>query len=178
MTEQNPPDGDQPANPYGAQPLGGQPSYGTPPPPGGQPSYGTPLPSGQPYAPPPYGQPYGPPPYGAQPGYGPVPGYGAPPIYGPGYGAPVTEGTAIAALCLAIASFFVCPVIPAIIALVLAGNAKRSIAASGGAKTGAGLVTAARVISWANIVIVVLGTIVVVIGLVAVGHSSVGTGTT
>jgi hypothetical protein len=172
MTEQNPPDAGQPANPYGAPPPGGPAS------PYGQPPYGTP-PSGQPYGPPPtYGQQYGPPPpYGQPPGYGPVPGYGAPPIYGPGYGAPATEGTAIAALILAIASFLICPVIPAIIALVLAGNAKRTIAASGGAKTGAGLVTAARVISWVNIVLVVVGTIGVVIAVVAVGHSSVSTGT-
>jgi hypothetical protein len=173
MTEQNPPDAGQPANPYGAQPPGDPASSS------GQPSYDTPPPSGQPSGPPPqYGQQYGaPPPYGQPPGYGPVPGYGAPPMYGPGYGAPATEGTAIAALVLAIASFFVCPVIPAIIALVLSGNAKRTIAASGGAKTGAGLVTAARVISWANIVLVVLGTVVAVIAVVAVGHSSVSTGT-
>jgi hypothetical protein len=177
MTEQDPPDAGQPANPYGAaSPAGsespyGQPSYGTPPP-TGQP-YGTPPPTGQPYGTPP---PYPPPPAYDQPaGYG--PGYGAPPMYGPGYGAPATDGTAIAALILAISSFVVCPVIPAIIALVLAGNAKRTIAASGGAKTGEGLVTAARVISWVNIALAVV-VIIGLIALVAVGRGTVSTGTT
>lgn len=186
MTEQDPPDAGQPANPYGAQSPGGSES------PYGQPSYGTPPPSGQPYPPPPpYGQPYPPPPpaygqapgygqppaYGQPPGYGQPPAYGAPPIYGPGYGAPATDGTAIAALILAISSFVICPVIPAIIALVLAANAKRTIAASGGAKTGAGLITAARVISWVNIALAVV-VIIGVIAAVAVGRGSVSTGTT
>ncbi len=101
-----------------------QPPYGPPPEPG-QPGYGQPG-----YGPPPgYGQSPG---YSPPPGYGPPPGYSPPPGYGYGYPAPPsTEGNAIAALILAIASFLVCPVIPAIIALVLAGSAKRNILASG-----------------------------------------------
>ncbi len=67
--------------------------------------------------------------------------------------------------------------IPAIIALVLAGSAKRNILASGGAKQGLGMVTAAKIVAWANIVVVTLGTIVVIVGVVAVGHSSVGVST-
>src|SRR5450631_4518701 len=183
MTEQDPPDGEQPANPYGAPSPGGsespygQPAYGTPPP-SGQP-YGTPPPYGQPYAPPPaYGQPYAPPPaYGQPAGYGPGYGlgYGPPPMYGAGYGTPATDGTAIAALILAISSFVICPVIPAIIALVLAGNAKRTIAASGGAKTGEGMVTAARVIAWINIAVAVVA-IIGLIAVAAVGRTSVSTG--
>jgi len=131
-----------------------------------------------------YGQPgYGQPGYG-QPGYGqvygPPPGYGQPPPAGygyPGYAAPSTEGNAIAALILAIASFVVCPVIPSIIALVLAGSAKRNILASGGAKEGLGMVTAARVIAWVNIVVVTLLIVVVLIGVVAFQHSSSGVST-
>jgi hypothetical protein len=130
-----------------------------------------------PYGPPPeYGQPgYGPPPGYGQPGYGPPSGYG-PPGYGgyPGYAPPATEGNAIAALILSIASFLVCPIITAIIALVLAGSAKRNILASGGAKQGLGMVTAARIIAWANIVVVTLFIIVVIIGVVAVRHGSSG----
>jgi len=52
---------------------------------------------------------------------------------------------------LSIVSFVVCPVIPAIVALVLASSAKRNIDASGGALDGAAMVTAARIISWINI---------------------------
>ena len=127
-----------------------------------------------PYEPPPgYGQPgYGQPGYGqpgyGQPGYGPTPGY---PIYGP----PPNDGNAIAALILSISSFVICPVIPAVIALILAGVAKRNIIASGGTKAGLGLVTAARVISWVNIGLVTAFLIIVAIGLVAVSHSSVST---
>jgi hypothetical protein len=137
-----------------------------------------------PYGPPPeYGQPgygrqpgYGPPPGYGQPGYG-QPGYGQPAGYGyPGYAPPSTEGNAIAALILAISSFVVCPLVTAVIALVLAGSAKRNILASGGAKEGLGMVIAARIIAWANIVLVTLGIIVVVIGVVAVRHSGGYTG--
>jgi uncharacterized protein DUF4190 len=116
-----------------------------------------PPPSGQPPGqwPPPSGQP---PP---QPGY--PAGYQPPPQYG--Y-APRTEGTAVGALVSAILSFVVCPVIPAIVALVLASTAKRNIAASGGALEGQGLVTAATVISWVNIGLSAL--VVVAIVLIAV----------
>ena len=122
-----------------------------------------------PYEPPPgYGQPgYGQPGYG-QPGYGPTPGY---PVYGP----PPNEGNAIAALILSISSFVICPVIPAVVALILAGVAKRNIIASGGTKAGLGLVTAARVISWVNIALVTAFLVIVAVGLVAVSHSSVTT---
>jgi hypothetical protein len=127
-----------------------------PPPPGGddpygqQPSYGTPPPP-----PPGYGQPYG------QPyGYG-------------GYAAPETESMAIIALVLAIGSFVVCPVIPAIVALVLANNADASIQASGGRKTGEGLTKAARIVSWVNIGLVLAGLVfVILIAVLAAASSS------
>jgi hypothetical protein len=135
-------------------------------------------PDGQPpqYGQPGYGQPYGPPPGYGQPGYG-QPGYGQPVPAGygyPGYAPPSTDGNAVAALILAIASFVVCPLITAIIALVLAGSAKRSILASGGAKQGLGMVTGARIIAWANIAIVILVVLVLIIAVVAVRHSSGG----
>src|SRR5437016_8167285 len=118
-----------PWRPAGDQP--GQPPPGQPPPyqPYGQPG------SGQPgYGQPPY-QPYG------QPAYG---GYGGYPY------ARQTEGTAIAALVLAIVSFVLCPVIPAIVALVLCSTATRNIQQSGGAKEGEGLVKAAQIIARLN----------------------------
>jgi hypothetical protein len=125
-----------------------------PPPPPGQDPYG-----GQ--APPPP-----PPQYG---GYGQQP-YG----YGGGYPqAQETDSTAVVALVLAIASFVVCPVIPAIVALVLANNADAAIRASGGRKTGEGLTKAARIVSWINIGLYVAGlVIVIVIAVIAAAAGS------
>ncbi len=80
-----------------------------------------------------------------------------------------TEGTAIAALVLAIASFVVCPVIPAIVALILASSARKKIAESGGTLEGESLCTAATIISWINIGFAVLGIIVVIIVAAAGG---------
>jgi hypothetical protein len=121
-----------------------------------------------------YGGQYSSPP---QPGWGPPPGYGASPGYGAPWGGPQeTESKAIIALVLAIASFVAFPLIPAIVALVLAGQARQAIDTSGGRLTGAGLVTAAKVISWINIAFCVLVIVLVVVafGLFAsVGVSAV-----
>lgn len=90
------------------------------------------------------------------PGYAP---YGQPPPYGGygGYAPPVqTSGKATGALVASILSFVVCPVIPAIVGLVLGGQAKKEIAASEGRLTGLGLVTASRIISVINLVLSVL----------------------
>lgn len=129
-----------------------------PPPPGG----GPPPPSGGP--PPGWGQPAppsGPPPGWSQP---------APPAYGYGYGtpAPQTDGTAITALVLSIASFVVCPLIPSVVALALVPSSKRKIDESRGAVTGEGLLTAAKIISWINIGLCALATVLIVI-LIIVG---------
>jgi hypothetical protein len=75
---------------------------------------------------------------------------------------------------LSIASFVVCPLLPAIIGLVIASSAKQEIAQSGGTLSGEGMVTAAKVISWVNIALCV----VVVIGVAALvpfstSHSNV-----
>ena len=149
--------GGSPAEPP-VQPGYGQPGYEEP---GyGQPGYGEAA-AGQPsYGQPGYGQPgYGQPGYG-QPGYGQL-GYGQPgygqaaygqPAYGQGAAGPSrTDTKAIVALVFAIASFVVFPVVPAIIALLVAGAARRDINGSGGALTGSGLVTAAKVGSWINL---------------------------
>lgn len=65
--------------------------------------------------------------------------------------APKTDGKAVAALVLALLSFVLCPLVAAVVALILAGAAARSIRASGGAITGSGLVTGARVLGWLNV---------------------------
>lgn len=145
----------------------GQPSYGPPTyeqPAHGQQGYGQQSGYGPPPAPGSYGQPvYGQPAWGGQPGYPPAP-WGA---------APQTDGTAVAALVCAIASFVVCPVILAVVALVLAHSSDRTITASAGARTGHGLNTAARWIAWINLVLAVL-VVLLILGLVVARVSSSG----
>lgn len=116
------------------------------------------------------------PPPGWQPPPSPPPpyhyAYAPPPPYGPQYPYPPphrqTDGIAITALVLAIASFYVFPLIPAIVALALSPSARRNIESSGGTLTGESLVTAARAISWFNIGLCVLAVVVIaVIALLA-----------
>jgi hypothetical protein len=64
---------------------------------------------------------------------------------------PPTSSNAIIALILAVASWAVCPIIPAIIALVFAAKADREIRTANGALAGQGLSTAAKIVSWINI---------------------------
>jgi len=120
--------------------------------------------------------PPGPDPYGQAPPPPPPPpqyGYGQQPYsYGGGYPpAQETDSTAVVALVLAIASFVVCPVVPAIVALVLANNADAAIQASGGRKTGEGLTKAARIVSWINIGLCV-GSLVLVIVIAVIAAAA------
>ena len=103
--------------------------------------------------------------YGPPPSYGaPVQGYGSP----PGFGAPQqTDSKAIIALVCAIGSFVIFPLVPAVVALVLASSSNREIEASGGRLTGEGLNTAAKVIAWINIGLSVLGVLLLVLALAA-----------
>lgn len=98
------------------------------------------------------------------------PGY-PPPPYGAYPPQPQTAGDAVAALVLAVVSWTVCPVIAAIFALVLANRAQQVIDASGGWRTGSGLVLAARIIAWVNIgllgVALLIGVVVVIVAAVA-----------
>jgi hypothetical protein len=103
-------------------------------------------------------------PYSQQYGYG-QPGYGSPP-------APQTEGSATAALVIAIVGFFVCPPVGAIVALVLANSARQRIETSGGRLTGLEQARAARIIAIVELVltaIVVL--LVVLLGAIALTTS-------
>lgn len=149
-----------------------------PPPPPPPPTYGQSDPP--PYSSPSYGQPpygeqqpqYGQPPYGQQPAYG-AQQYGQPPYYGyQPYGPPPkTEGSAVGALVASIISWMICPIIPAIVALVMIPGAKRKIDGSGGRLTGDGLLTAAKWISWINIAL--WGLMIVGFGiLIAIGAST------
>lgn len=128
-----------PAQPTPAQPVSGPPAPYPTPAPAPAPGYGYPPP----------------------PGYAPQ-GYAYPP---PGYVPAVTTSTsAIVGLVLAIASWVVCPIVLAVVALVLAKKSGDEIATSGGRVGGEGLNTATKILSWINIgiyaaVIVILGAI-------------------
>jgi hypothetical protein len=155
--------GERPTEPFG----GGPPPPPPPPPsPAGQPGWGQ-----QPgYGPPsPEQQPYGQQGYSQQPGYG-QPGYGQPGYRYPA--APQTEGTATAALIIAIVGFFTClwP-IGAIVALVLANSATRRIEESGGRLGGLEQARWARIIAIVELVL----TAILVVGfilLLAIGATS------
>ncbi len=56
----------------------------------------------------------------------------------------------------AIASWFLCPVVLAVVALVLAHSADQTIDASAGSLGGRGLVTAARVVAWIHLALAAL----------------------
>jgi hypothetical protein len=140
-----------------------EPQGGPVPPPSPPPSYGQP---GGPQQPPGYGPgAQEPQPYAQQYGYGHRPGYGYPP-------GPQTEGMATAALVIAIAGFFICPPVGAIVALVLANNAKQRIEASGGRLSGLEQARAARIIA---IIELVLTAIVVLVGAIGMAIALRGT---
>lgn len=92
---------------------------------------------------------------------------GNPPPYGP---VPQTSTNAIAALVLSIVAWLICPIIPAIIALVFASKADKEIAASNGWVTGGGLVTAAKIVAWINIglygALIAIGVLVLIVAVV------------
>jgi hypothetical protein len=138
------------------EPLGGPARPPQPPPSSGQPGSNQQSPgSGPPPEPQPAAQQYG---YGQ-------PGYGAPP-------GPPTEGMATAALVVAIVGFFVCAPVGAIVALVLANNAKQRIEASGGRLSGLEQARAARIIAIIELVLTAIVVVVLAVGaLVAVNTS-------
>lgn len=88
-----------------------------------------------------------------------------------------TSSSAIVALVLSVASWAVCPIVLAIIALVFASKADKEIARSGGALEGGGMITAAKIVAWVNIgvfiAVCVILVCVVIIALVAGGLSQV-----
>jgi hypothetical protein len=155
-------------DPSGSANQGDRPGQRPPEPPGGPaqppqppPSYGQPG-GGQPA--PGYGPPQEPQPYSQQYGYG-QPGVGYP-------AGPQTEGMAVAALVIAIAGFFVCPPVGAIVALVLANNATQRIEASGGRLTGLDQARAARIIAIIELVLSAIVVLALAIGAaVAISNS-------
>jgi hypothetical protein len=120
-----------------------------PPPPPNQPDdSGSPTPP-----PPPYGAPP-PPPYGAPP----PPPYGYP--AGGGYAVPSSNQKAMWSMILGILSLLCCGVITGTVAVVLAQQAKREIAASGGMQRGAGQAQAGFILGIIGIALTAIGLIV------------------
>lgn len=87
------------------------------------------------------------------------------------YASAPTDGSATGALICSILSFVVCPVVLAVVGLVLASSAKKKIRASGGAIGGEGQANAATVISIINIALFVLA-FVGIIAVAILGSSS------
>lgn len=82
---------------------------------------------------------------------------------------PTTSTNAVIGLILAIVSWVICPIIAAIVALVLARSSDKEIKASQGRVDGAGLNTATRIIAWLNIgVSIVAGLVVIVLTVLGV----------
>jgi hypothetical protein len=123
-------------------------------------------PAHPPQPPPSSGQPGGDqPPLGSEPPPQPPPTVQPSGWEQPGYGTPPTEGMAVAALVIAIAGFFICPPVGAIVALVLANSARQRIEASGGRLSGLEQARAARIIAIIELVL----TAIIVVAL-AVGY--------
>lgn len=141
--------------------------WSTPPPPPPDDGYVLPPPSGGPS--------------GQAPGY-PPPGYPPPGYQAVGYPPPVqTDSKAIIGLILAISAWVVCPILPAVVALVLAGQSNRAIDLSGGRLEGRSLNTATKVISWLNLGLAILAILVLVVVIVigiASGPTSFSDGST
>ncbi|MHB1066247.1 MAG: DUF4190 domain-containing protein [Candidatus Nanopelagicales bacterium] len=91
---------------------------------------------------------------------------------------PRTSSNAIVALVLAIGSWAICPIAPAIVSLIFAAMATKEINASGGSLEGQGLVTAAKIVSWINIgfwvAVIVVGAFVLVLLAIAGGLDTRG----
>src|SRR5207237_9507747 len=81
-----------------------------------------------------------------------------------------TEGLAIAAFVLGLASIIFCPIITAIVGLVLAAKAHGRINQSGGALGGRGLATAGRVLSIVGLVVWVGIFTLAIVGSVVTRH--------
>lgn len=125
------------------------------------------TPAVPPAAPPPPPSPLQPPPlqqsYGEQQYGPPAPtGYGAP--------GPSTAGRATAVLICGIASLLLLLTgfgfIPAVVALVLAGGAKREILASNGRLTGLDFVKTGRICSWITIALTLVAVVIAVVAII------------
>ncbi len=108
-------------------------------------------------SPPPNTPGWGPPPSAPPPGWGqPVP-QGPPPNW------PKTEPKAIWALVLSLAAYVICPVVSAVVAIILGLSARRTIARSNGTRTGSGMALAAVILGVVHLVLVMLAVLSLVV---------------
>ena len=104
--------------------------------------------------------------------------YSAPPPpdaaggYGGGYAQPKTNQKAVWALVLGILSLICCGLFTGIPALILGNGAKKDIAASGGAQTGAGMAQAGVVLGIIGTVLSVLYILLLLVGVLAIPSTS------
>lgn len=77
----------------------------------------------------------------------------APPVAPVAGGVPQTDGKAVAALVCAILSWFVAPIVLAMVALFLARSAEKTMNARPAELSGRGLVTGARWVAWVHLVL-------------------------
>ncbi len=103
----------------------------------------------------------------APPAYGsmPPPAY---PYYGPAAPHARTEGLAVASLVIAIASFFLCPFIGSVVAIILGYVARDRIKAAAGAVEGDSLAHAGIIIGFAVLAVHLVIAIIALIALIAV----------
>ena len=85
-----------------------------------------------------------------------------------GYATPQNSGKATGSLICGILSFFVCPVVLSIVAIILGTQALTEIRQSGGRVTGEGMAQAGLILGWISIAIA----IVIVVIVIAVGAST------
>lgn len=102
-------------------------------------------------------------------GYGPG-GPGGPGGYGPGgpggygYSQPQQNQKALWSMILGILGLVCCGIFAAVPALILGNNAKKEIAASGGAQTGEGLAKAGVILGWIGIALSLLSLVLFATG--------------
>lgn len=83
-----------------------------------------------------------------------------------------TSGKAIAAFVLGICGFFVCPLVCSILAIVFGKQAQAEIEAGQGRVGGGGLATAAIVLGWVGVALVIAAALffaIVAIGVISLG---------
>lgn len=83
-----------------------------------------------------------------------------------------TESTAVIALICAVGSWLVLPLILAVVALLLARRAESTIASMPEQLSGTGMVTAARVLAWLNLLLVamIIAFVAAFAGAIALGR--------
>jgi len=98
----------------------------------------------------------------------------SPPAY-PQYHAPLpTDGMAVAALVLGVASFFICPLVGAVLAVIFGYMARSNIHNSNGTLGGEGLATAGIILGFIHLGLLLLVVAIILIVVLIAGTSTNG----